>query len=257
MSPEEIVESACKNGVGVLAVADHDVIEGSLEIKELCSKNKIKYIPAVEIDSIEREINFHILAYNFDTANTEFCDFINHTRFLLDESSFKLIEAMKADYPNVSLQDYTDFTYDRRLGGWKMLHYLVEKGLASSLKEGLRFYPQYKVTHEKSGYSPIGVVAYRIKKAGGYSVLAHPGELIDTADTEYFRSELKRILSYGLDGIECYYPSHSEITTQICLDICRENDLIITAGSDCHGVFGRTRVGEMNVTKNKVYLKNL
>ena len=252
MSPDEIVESACKNGVGVLAVADHDVIEGSLEIKEMCVKNKIKYIPAVEIDSIDRGVNFHILAYGFDTENKEFCDFITHTRFLLDESGFKLIEAMKADYSNISLQDYTDFTYDRRLGGWKMLHYLVEKGFAPSINEGSRFYSRYNITHEKSGYSPIGVIAYRIKKAGGYSVLAHPGELIDTADTGYFRQELKRIVSCGLDGVECYYPSNSEIITRICLDVCGENGLLITAGSDCHGVFGKTRVGEMNITKDKV-----
>jgi predicted metal-dependent phosphoesterase TrpH len=257
MSPDEIVESACNNGVGILAVADHDVIEGSVEIKEACIKNKIKYIPAVEIDSVERGINFHILAYGFDMENKEFKDFINHTRFLLDENGPKLIEAMKADYSNISLSDYTDFTYDRRLGGWKTLHYLAEKGFVSSLKEELRFYSQYNKKKKKSGYSPIGVIAYRIKKAGGYSVLAHPGELIDTTDSNYFRRELKRILSYGLDGVECYYPSHSEIITQICLDICRENDLIITAGSDCHGIFGKTIIGEMNISKDKVSLKNL
>ena len=146
MSPDEIVESACKNGVGVLAVADHDVIEGSVKIKEICIKNKIKYIPAVEIDSIEHGINFHVLTYGFDIENKEFYDFISHTRFMLDESGFKLIEAMKADYSNISLPDYTDFTYDRRLGGWKMLHYLVEKGFVSSLKEGLQFYSQYNIT---------------------------------------------------------------------------------------------------------------
>jgi len=132
MAPDEIVESACQNGIGVLAVADHDVIEGSLKIKDLCTKNNIKYIPAVEIDSIEQGINFHVLAYGFDMESKEFCDYLNHTRFMLDESGPRLIEAMKTDYSNISLPDYMDFIYDRRLGGWKMLHYLVEKGLASS-----------------------------------------------------------------------------------------------------------------------------
>lgn len=255
MSPDEIVESACANGVGLLAVADHDVITGSLAIKETCEKNKIKYIPAVEIDSIEKNTNFHILAYDFDTENKDFCDFISHTRFLLDESGPKLIEAMKADYSDISLPDYMDFNYNIRLGGWKTLHYFIEKGLTSSLKEGLRFYSQYDITYDKSGYSPIGVIAYRIKKAGGYSVLAHPGELIDITDIEFFKKELKRIVSLGLDGIECYYPSNSEIVTQACLDVCRENNLIVTAGSDCHGVFGHTRVGEMNITLDKVSLR--
>jgi len=258
MSPEEIVEAACKNDVGVLAVADHDVIEGSLKIKDLCAKNNIRYIPAVEIDSIDNGTNFHILAYGFDIENQEFRDFLSHTRFLLDEQNVRLISAMQNDYSSISLPDYMDFEYDIRLGGWKALHYLMTKGLVSSLKEAIKFYPQYNISYDKSGYSAINAVAYRIKKAGGYAVLAHPGDkLIDTADIEYFKKELKRLVSYGLGGIECYYPTYSEIVTQACLDICKENDLLITAGSDCHGVFGGTIVGEMNITLDKVVLKNL
>jgi predicted metal-dependent phosphoesterase TrpH len=265
MSPDEIIESAGKNGVGVLAVADHNVIGGSLIIKEKCEKNGIKFIPAVEIDSIEKETNFHILAYGFNPENQDFCDFIKHTRFLLDELSVKLIESMQNDYSGLSIPDYMNFSHDIRLGGWKALHYFVAKGLTSSLKEGIKFYPQYNISYGKSGYSFIGAVAYRIRKAGGYSVLAHPGELVGVekttmkvTDIGFFRKELKRIVvSYGLDGIECYYPSNSEAVTQACLDVCRENDLIITAGSDCHGGFGKTRVGEMNIALDKVALKDL
>ncbi|MCL2773032.1 MAG: PHP domain-containing protein [Oscillospiraceae bacterium] len=258
MSPEEIVEAACKNGVGILAVADHDVIEGSLKIKELCEKNKIKYIPAVEIDSIDDGTNFHILAYGFDVENQKFLDFLGHTRFLLDENSVRLIEAMQKDYNNISLADYMDFSCEMRFGGWKTLYYFHAKGLTSSLKEGVKFYPQHNITYDKAGYSSISAVAYRIKKAGGYSILAHPGDkLIDTTDIEYFKRELERIVSYGLDGIECYYPSHSEIVTQACLDVCGDNNLLITAGSDCHGVFGGTKIGEMNISLDKVALKNL
>ena len=259
MSPDEIVESACENGVGVLAVADHDTIEGNLKIKEACIKNDIIYIPAVEIDSIEKGENFHVLAYGFDTENQEFCDYIKHIQFLLEERSVKLIESMAGDYSDISLPDYMDFTYDIRLGGWKALHYLIEKGLASSAVECIKFYPQYNIAYDTLGYSTISAITYRIKKAGGYSVLAHPGELIDDSDTDYFSKELRRIvLSCGLDGIECYYPSHSEMITQICLNVCRENDLLITAGSDCHGDFAKkTRIGEMNITLDKVALKNL
>lgn len=254
MSPDEIVESACEHGVGVLAVADHDIIEGSLLIQEKWAANNIKYIPAVEIDSIDGNANFHVLAYGFDTGNKDFVEFLKHTRFLLDEASIKLVEVMQSDYTDLSLPNFMEFSYDVRLGGWKALHYFVEKGLTSSLKEGIKFYPQYNMTYDKCGYSTIRAIAYRINKAGGYSVLAHPGELIDTSDIDKFQAELKRLVSYGLDGIECFYPSHSDMVTQACLNICKDNNLFVTAGSDCHGVFGKTRIGEMNILAEKVIL---
>ena len=257
MSPEEIIEAAISNGVGTLAIADHDVLDGSMIVRELCKNNGIRYIPAVEIDTLDGETNFHILAYGFDVNNSRFIDFLRHTRFLLDEFSVKLVERMQADYLNFSIYDYMKYTYDKRLGGWKALHYLMEKGLTASLKEGVQFYSKYGVSHCNSGYSTIAATVYRIKSAGGYSVLAHPGESIDTLEIDQFIKELKRILAFGLDGIECYYTTHSDAVTQICLELCEENNLMITAGSDCHGVFGKARVGEMNIPTDKLKLRDM
>lgn len=257
MSPDEIVEAALKSDVGVLAVADHDLLEGSLAVRKLCKKNGIVYIPAVEIDSLENGKNFHILAYGFDVHHKEFRDFLSHTRFLLDEASVRLIEAMQSDYGSLSLADFMDFAYDIRLGGWKALHYFVKKGLTASLKEGIQFYPRYHITYDKFGYSSIRSIVYRIKKAGGFSVLAHPGETIGTDNMNDFYTELHKIMSCGLEGIECYYPTHSDAVTKACLDYCKERGLLITAGSDCHGLFGKTRVGEMDVPLHKLSLGKL
>ena len=257
MSPEEIVEAAVLNGVGTLAVADHDVLDGSIHTQALCRNNGIHCIPAVEIDTLDRGENFHILAYGFDVTSSLFHDFLASTRFMLDEASVKLIERMRPDHPNFSFEDYAKFTYDRCLGGWKALHYFMQKGLTSSLKEGIQFYSNYGISHSHSGFSTVAATAYGIKLAGGYSVLAHPGALIDASDIIAFKKELRRLVSYGLDGIECYYPWHSEAITQACLDVCNEYDLLITAGSDCHGVFGKTRVGEMGIYMNQLNLKDL
>jgi len=257
MSPEELVEAAIENGVGILAIADHNTIEGSIQARELCRTNEIHYIPAVEIDTLDNGELQHIIAYGFDISNSAFIDFINHSHFMLHEMSIKLIERMQSDYTNLSLSDFFDYRYDRRLGGWEGAHYLIEKGIISSLKDGIPFYPKYDVTHSNAGFSSVTATAYRIKMAGGYSVLAHPGEMFDTSDIDLFKDELRRIALYGVDGIECYYPTNSEEVTEACLEVCNEHDLLITAGSDCHGTFGRTRVGEMNIPISKLRLKKL
>ncbi|MCL2704352.1 MAG: PHP domain-containing protein [Defluviitaleaceae bacterium] len=259
LTPEEIVEAAKKNNVGVLAVADHNFLEGCLLTRELCADNGIICIPAVEIDTLDGENHLHVLAYGFDVNNARFRDFLAHTRSILFETNDKLIKAMEKDYDTISAADYNDFIYDRRLGGWKSLHYLMAKGLTATLREGLIFYSRYNITHNKMNYSPVNAAVREIHQAGGYAVLAHPGEhnMINMNSLDIFQSEATRILEYGLDGIECYYPAHSEAITRICLDLCSEKDLLITAGSDCHGSFGKTRLGEMNIPVERLVLKDL
>jgi len=257
MSPGEIVAAAVQNGVGVLAVADHNILDGSIETQKLCKERGIHCIPAVELNTLDGESDIHILAYDFDMENQQFTDVIKHVRFLLDESSVKLIELMQVDYQNISLTEFMEFTYDRKLGAWKSLHYLIEKGLVSSKKEAMEFYLNYNISHERSGYPTIAATIYRIKRASGYAVLAHPGEVIDSSDIGRFKEELRRIIALGIDGIECYYPSHSAEVTNVCLELCDEYNLFVTAGSDCHGDFGRkkTYVGEMGITKQQIRLR--
>ena len=257
MSPEEIVLDAVSNEVGLLAIADHDVLEGSEKLKDLCKDNDIHYIPAVEIDTAEEDNNIHILAYGFDMNDLTFRDFVKSTRFCLDEMSVKVVQKMANDYSSLSLEEFFSYSYDKRLGGWGALHYLMEKGLSSSLKEGIRFYSEYDITYSKAGFSTVAATAHRIRAAGGYAILAHPGEVLYTSDEDLFKEEVLKLVSYGLDGIECYYPTHTEVISKICLDICNEYGLMITGGSDCHGVFGRARVGERNIKQEQLNLKDL
>ena len=257
MTPEEIVEAAVLNDVGLLAIADHNIVEGGIAARKLCEGHGIQYVNAVEIEALDRGENRHILGYGFDINDRGFKEFVGYMRFLLDEISIKLLELMRRDYPGFTFGDFDAFCYDRGLGGWKMLHYLMAKGLTSSLMEGVKFYSKYGMTYKESGFSTVAAVAYRIRQAGGYAVLAHPGETLNATDIGAFKEELRRIVNIGVDGIECYHPAHTQAVTQACLEVCGEGDLLVTGGSDCHGVFGKTLVGEMKVKRDMLRLKDL
>ena len=257
LSPEEIVQAAVAHDVGLLAVADHSVAEGSLKAQALCLEAGIRCIPAVEIDALDGDTSIHVLAYGADFNNAAFRSYLSHMRFLLDECSVKLVGAMRSDYANVSLPDFFDFTFNRRLGGWKGLHYLLEKGITASLKDGIPMYKKYGITPGKSGFSTVAATAHRIHLAGGYAVLAHPGVVFDPSDIASFMQEVARVMELGLDGIECYYPKHSEEVTQNCVNYCRKHNLLITGGSDSHGVFTGARIGELKIPAKNLELKGL
>lgn len=257
MAPEEILSEAVAKGVGLLAIADHDMLEGSMKLQKLCSKYGIQYLPAVELDSLDNGIDIHILGYGMNLIDKDFCKFVEKNRILLEDVSIKLIEKMQVDFDFITLSDYSKYSYDRKKGGWKALNYFFEKGLTKSLKEGLKFYPQYGCFYDCVEFPSVGMVAQYIHNAGGKAILAHPGEVIRETDINSFREKALRLISYGLDGIECYYPSHTSDIVNVCLEICNDRNLLITAGSDCHGEFGGTEVGEMNIQIGQLNLGNI
>lgn len=257
MSPEDILEAALAKGVGLLAIADHNVLEGSLELEKLCSKYNIQYVSGVELDTLDNGNNIHILGYGINMLDKKFVRFVERNRALLDEISVKLIERMQTDFNFISLPNYLQYTYDRKKGGWKALHYLCEKGLSKSLRDGIRFYQEYNCSYDCVEFPSVGQAAQQIHDAGGKTILAHPGIVIQNTDLNSFKEEVLRLISHGLDGIECYYPYHTKDITDTCLEICYDKDLLITTGSDCHGGFGRTEVGEMGIAAEKLKLGNI
>jgi len=257
MSPEDILVTALEKGLGLLAITDHDILDGSLELQKLCVKYDIQYISAVELDSHDHGIDIHILGYGMNLLNEEFRTFVKKNRILLETVSIKLIEKMQEDIDSITLLEYLEFTYDKKKGGWKALHYFMKKGLTNTLKEGIAFYTKYGRSYDCVDFPSVSSVCKCIHNAGGKAVLAHPGEVIKKTDIAYFRKEVLRLLDLGLDGIECYYPTHTNAITNVCLTICKERNLLITAGSDCHGEFGNSKIGEMNIPIKQINLGNI
>jgi len=252
MSPEEILEEAIQNNVGLLAITDHDMLIGSLELQELCRNQDIMYVSGVEIDSLEQGLNYHILGYGIDLEDKIFAEFIsNNCRMLFDFNSI-LIKKMEKDYPKISFAEYQAYSYDCRKGGWKALHYLMEKGITTSLREGFAVYIKYDCYHNSVDFPSIRTACNYIHNAGGKAVLAHPGVSIIETDLTLFKMKLLEFIDYGLDGIECYYVTHSNEITQACLKLCEEGNLMITAGSDCHGAFGNAHVGDVNIPISRI-----
>lgn len=257
MSPEDILLAALQKGVGVLAITDHDTLAGTRELRDLCRGYDIHYVSGVELDSLDNGTNIHILGYGIDLEDAEFCDFVERNRLLLDRVNSMLIEKMQQDYSNITYSDYMEYTYDRTKGGWKALHYLMDRGITGSLRDGFPFYPRYDCTYQKVDFLSVREVCEYIHKAGGKAVLAHPGVTVKEKELLIFEKEVHRLVSLGPDGIECYYPTHTKEITEICLRICRERNLLITCGSDCHGGFGTAEVGETNTPLRLLNLKEL
>ena len=242
MSPREIVEDAKKRNVQLIAITDHNVLDSYTELKEAAEEFGIKVIRGVEIDARFEDIVVHILAYNFED-NENLFNLIHKAKNELLETSIELIKRMENDYENISSEDYEAYDYDKRKGGWKGIHYLFDRGITSELFEGVKYYGKYNCGHEYFDYPTVEEVVKAVHEANGYVVLAHPCNYYKNNTKEEVLEKLEKFKSIGIDGVECYYPANSEMMTETCVEFCKNNDMIITVGSDSHGEFGAVSKG--------------
>lgn len=242
MSPREIVDDAKKRNVQLIAITDHNVLDSYTELKEAAEEFGINVIRGVEIDARFEDIVVHILAYNFQD-NEKLFNLVHKAKNELLETSIELIKRMENDYENISSEDYEAYDYDRRKGGWKGIHYLFDRGITSELFEGVKYYGQYKCGHEYFDYPTVEEVIDAVHEANGYVVLAHPCNYYKNNTKEEVLEKLEKFKSIGIDGVECYYPANSEMMTETCIEFCKNNNMIITVGSDSHGDFGAVSKG--------------
>lgn len=242
MSPKEVVKDAKEKNLGIIAITDHDVLESYEEFKKEAEKEGIIAIRGVEIDSIFEGHLVHLLAYKFND-NKKFFDLVNNAKEKLLETSIELIRRMENDYDNISLEDYNSYEYDRKKGGWKGIHYLLERNITEGLFDGMKYYGKYECGHEKFDFPSVKEVCDVTHEAGGYVVLAHPCNYYKDKTREEMLEKFEILKGLGIDGIECYYPANSELMTEAALEFCNKNNLIITAGSDGHGDFGAVSKG--------------
>ena len=78
-------------------------------------------------------------------------------------------------------------------------------------------------------YPDVKEVIDEIHGAGGIAVLAHPA-FLDNFD------------EIGLDGIEVWHPSATDADIEMLGSICKKHKLLMTGGSDFHGIYGSSTV---------------
>jgi len=226
-SPEEVVYAACKAGVKVFALADHDTTEGVLQAQAACQKYQLDFVPAVEISTREHD-HLHFLGYNVDIHNADLQSFLKTNRENRLNRIKKIIHQLAASGVDITEEDVFSLAANT-VSRAHVADALRKKKIVPNRQEGFRKY----LVPGQAGYVPSAGVTvieaiHQIKKANGLAVIAHPGL---TTEVWNFPAWVEA----GLDGIEVFYPSHSYTLKQELLKIARKYDLFATGGSDYHG----------------------
>lgn len=227
LTPAQIVHAASAKKVELLALCDHDTVEGCAAARATAEELKLDFVDGVEL-STQEDDHLHILGYGIDPSDRKFRSVLEDLRQRRVERIRRMVAGLNKAGVALKEEDVAAEAASVR-GRAHVADALVSKGHASNRPEAFRKY----LVPGKAGYEPpVGIMACEamaaIRACGGIPVLAHPGVVRDKWDFPQW-------VSAGLGGVEAYYPSHSVEVTRELLSIADRYGLLATAGSDYHG----------------------
>jgi predicted metal-dependent phosphoesterase TrpH len=233
LEPAEVVERAAEAGVTTLALTDHDAIAGVREAIGAAERHGIELVPATEMSCVhEFAEDLHICGYWVDLGViAPACERAQHERVT---RAGQIIGKLRDEGFDIHLEDAVREAGDALSIGRP--HIARAAGAAGDLGP---FFEEYLVPGAKAFVPrrwPTAEQAIElIHDAGGVAVIAHPYWDISAPGRV---DELIRALD--IDGVETYYPTHSEEQTSHLLELCGVLELIPTASSDYHGPTHKT-----------------
>ncbi|MFH1904370.1 MAG: PHP domain-containing protein [bacterium] len=255
LTAEEIVDACIDKNITLFSVTDHNSIAGNAKLCKLTKSKDISYISGVEIASTFKGREFHITVYGFDETNKELRELLRkHTQDVEGNFCNKFIKSFSSQIPQLSLEEFSTYSYDLRRGGCKLLNYLMDKKVLKTLEE--YFFLAGDIISKFRTFSLPHKVIDIAKKAGGYPFLAHPPDYYNCLD-RFPEKELDEWYEWGIAGIECYSPYFTEGENEPYISFCKKNGLLISGGSDYHGTFTERKLGSQQITPDMINLGDI
>jgi 3',5'-nucleoside bisphosphate phosphatase len=231
-TPAELVRRAAGTGITVMAITDHDNIDGIASAIEAAKQFPgLKVVPGVEISTEEPEGEVHVLGYFLDYHNKELLERLNNMRESRQGRAKKMVDKLAALGMPLDWKRVQEIAGTGTIGRPHIAQALLEKGYIATIREAFDKYiawggPAYV---ERDKMTPAEAVEL-ILSAGGIPVLAHP---FVSKDPENLIARLKQS---GLIGIEAYYGEYKPEDVKKLVGLAEKYHLITTGGSDFHGL---------------------
>ena len=250
-SPRELVNKAIVQGIEVLGITDHDTTSGWQEATQSL-RGSLQLALGAEISCLTNDgVSVHMLGLLFDPLHEEMQQVLEETRDGRLPRMRKMIEKMRAEGMDISIEDVEKaMPSGATMGRPHLADALVAKKIVKSRDEAFidllhndsRFY----VSH--AAPTPVEAIAL-IRRAGGVAVIAHPfashrGQILKAED-------FVDLVSAGLNGIEVDHRDQNPDERAMLRVIALELDLVMTGSSDYHGTGKLNSLAENHTSREQ------
>lgn len=236
-TPTELVTLAKKIGLSALALTDHDTIDGLAEFQSAGKENDIETICGIEFAALWEQHHrpeIHIVGLGFDPHHPLLQERMQDIRQSRDIRNRKMCEKLSSIGLHITLEEVAANAGGEIITRAHFANVLLQKGYIKKKEDAFSRYisPGLPGYVEREFLSPELCIR-TIKEAGGAAVLAHP--TLYRLSPEQLEELCRELIPYGLDGIECQYPTYSPAETKAITTLAEQIGLLPSGGSDFHG----------------------
>ena len=234
---EEIIKKASEKGLKIIAITDHDTVDGLLdteELKEYENKYDIKIIKGIEMSCNLNGKDVHILGYFLNLEDKNFLKELERITEIRNERNEKIIKKLKDLNIPVTMEELKTIVKGNVISKAHFAEIMLQKGYVNCKSDAFKNYlgKSGVAFVEKRDYKPTDAVDILVRN-GAFVSLAHP-KLI-TENTDEVEKLIIELIKHGLKGLEVNYYSFSEKDKAFYKKLAEKYNLIITGGSDFHG----------------------
>lgn len=246
-SLKRLLEEAEKAKVEILSITDHDTLKAYKELETFDYKSifKGKIIPGIELNTVYNGVKFELLGYGFEYKKLDKWVYEKYETKAPDlnlEFEYMINNCKKN---NIKIGD---IKFDENVNEWPIdVIYPEIKKYDENKKyftdeewDNISVFFNSCVTNKdfpvfmdcSIHYPDAFEVSKAIRNAGGKVFVAHVFRY-KLKDSKKFLEDLRE--NSIIDGVEVYHSCFTDEQSEYLKKYCKENNLLMSGGSDCHG----------------------
>jgi 3',5'-nucleoside bisphosphate phosphatase len=230
-TPLELVEAAAKARIQVLAVTDHDSVDGVRPAREAAKGLGVEVLAGCEITGEVAGRVIHLLAYGEGLLRPGAIDRVIAVRLDRAERNQRIGQELE-ELTGVGYAEAVEIAGGAALSRAHFARALVRAGIVADVTEAFdRYLSNGRPAYVPAPSTAIEDVVRLVHLVGGVAVLAHPGRL-GAAERDRI---VDHAISAGIDGIEVWHSQHDPEAQRHWLAKAERHGLLTTGGSDYHG----------------------
>jgi predicted metal-dependent phosphoesterase TrpH len=234
LSPTELMRRAHAAGVGVMALTDHDTVEGLADAQQAADSLGLGFVPGVEISVTWEGMTVHIVGLGVDRDDPVLAQGLAGLREFREWRAGEIGRQLARHGIDGATDGARARSNGRLVSRTHFARFLVDQGYARDIREVFRrFLVSGKPGYVAGRWAELGDAVGWIRAAGGQAVVAHPARYRAT------RSKLRRLFGrfaeVGGSALEVVSGSHSRDDYFTMAHHARDFGLAASAGSDYHG----------------------
>tara|TARA_B100000427_G_scaffold275477_1_gene244018 strand:- start:1815 stop:2642 length:828 start_codon:yes stop_codon:yes gene_type:complete len=242
-SPKEILLKTEKSRLKKIAITDHDNFSGSIQASNIIKESNFSFelIPGVEFSCSNGVEEYHIVGLFIDFENYEINNLISMMQLKRLDAIKKIVKFLDSQNIKLSLEDVIANSKGS-IGRPHIALELIKKGYVRSVNEAFeKFLSNNHIKNIKEPRMTVLEAIEAIKKSNGVSILAHPN-----IKGKNLKKTINSFKELGLSGVEVHSPRYGLNRQKELLQICDNLNLVISGGSDFHGMHQGIEISKSN-----------